>query len=82
MTVKKVLTLTTALFLLCYGKAIARDATPEQVAPVDSATAGQPIGRGRPVTTTTIKRCPDRYELVTRANGQRGCATDILPTNE
>jgi hypothetical protein len=40
------------------------------------------IGGGRPVTTITVKPCPDGYELVVRANGQRGCAKEIVPTRE
>jgi hypothetical protein len=42
----------------------------------------QPLGGGKPVTTTTIKRCPDGYELVVRVDGRRGCAKDIVPANE
>jgi hypothetical protein len=44
--------------------------------------ANQPHAVGRPVTTTTIKRCPEGYELIIRANGQPGWAKDIVPTYE
>jgi len=36
----------------------------------------------QPVTTTTIRRCPEGYEVVSRANGRPGCAKGILPANE
>jgi hypothetical protein len=42
----------------------------------------QPIGGSKPVTTTIVKRCPDGYELVIRANGGRGRAKDIVPAND
>jgi hypothetical protein len=45
-------------------------------------SAAQPHAVGKPVTTTTIRRCPDGYELVIRADGRRGCAKDILPAND
>jgi hypothetical protein len=65
--------------LICCTAAVAKEAAMDQGSPQGDA---KPIGGGRPVTTITVKRCPDRYELVIRANGQRGCAKDILPTNE
>lgn len=42
----------------------------------------QPIGGGKPVTTTIIRRCPAGYELVVRAGGRPGCARDIVPPND
>jgi hypothetical protein len=62
------------LLLSCTG-AWAKEAAPDQ-------NAQQPIGGGKPVTTTIIKRCPDGRELVVRANGSRGCAKDIVPPND
>jgi hypothetical protein len=42
----------------------------------------QPHAVGKPVTTTTIRPCPDGYQIVTLVNGQRACAKDIVPANE
>ena len=42
----------------------------------------QPLGGGKPVTTTIIKRCPNGRELIVRANGAFGCAKDIVPPND
>jgi hypothetical protein len=70
------------VLVLCFASAtLGKEAGPTQTGSSDSS-AKQPIGGGRPVKTTTIRRCPDGYELVTRVNGQRGCARDILPPNE
>ena len=49
---------------------------------VPEAKEAQPHLIGKPVTTMTIKRCPEGYEPVTRYNGQHACAKDLLPLNE
>ena len=77
-----VLALTTAFFVFCSAVAVAKDTAPDQTEMPASTGANQPIGGGKPVTTTTIKRCPEGYELIVRVNGQRGCAKDIVPANE
>jgi hypothetical protein len=61
--------------LLCCVATAAKEAEPKDEAPA-------PIGGGKPVTTTIIKRCPDGYELVIRSGGRRGCAKDIVPPND
>ena len=68
-----------ALVLLC-TTAPARETLPDQ-AP-SSPAGSQPLGGGKPVTTTKIKRCPDGRELVVRVNGALGCAKDIVPPND
>jgi len=68
-----------AVLLLSYAAASAKEATP---ATSSRNEVVQPIGGGQPVTTITVKRCPDGYELVIRANGRRGCAKDVLPAND
>lgn len=70
----------TALFILCCSVASAKEAEP--ISQPNNAGVSQPIGGAKPVTTMTIKRCPDGYELVIRASGRRGCAKDIVPPNE
>ena len=58
-------------------------AAPDQAPlPQSDGGIGAPLGGGKPVTTTIIRRCPEGYELVTRANGRRGCAKDIVPPND
>jgi hypothetical protein len=70
--------LTIAFALLC----LANTALGKEAAPGQGCSHGSPPRViGKPVTTTTIKRCPEGYELVTRANGQPGCAKDIVPAN-
>jgi hypothetical protein len=59
----------------------AKEAAPEQT-PLDESALDQPLGGGKPVGTTIIRRCPEGYELVTRVDGRRGCAKDILPPND
>jgi hypothetical protein len=70
---------TIVFLLICFTAAVAKEAATDQGSPQGDA---KPIGGGRPVMTIKVKPCPDGYELVIRANGQRGCAKDILPTNE
>jgi hypothetical protein len=55
---------------------------PEQ--PESQATQSNvPHAAGKPVTTTKIRRCPEGYEVIYRADGrERGCAKDIVPTND
>jgi hypothetical protein len=62
--------------------ASAKEAVPEQAPSQDESAAGEPPGGGKAVTTTIIKRCPGGYELVTRANGRRACAKDIMPPSD
>ncbi len=71
--------LTIAFVTLCCTAALAKEVAPDQTIPQVDA---RPLGDPRPVTTTIIKRCPDGYELVIRVNGRRGCAKDIVPTND
>jgi hypothetical protein len=52
------------------------------MSPAQGESGGQPLGGGKPVTTTIIKRCPDGRELVIRSNGRYGCAKDVIPPNE
>ena len=78
----KVLTLTAAFFMFCCAEGVAKDTAPDQLEIPASAGVNPPLGGGKPVTTTTIKRCPEGYELIIRANRQQGCAKDIVPTNE
>jgi hypothetical protein len=61
--------------------AFAKEVAPDKMPSQDESAAGQPLGGGKPVTTTIIRRCPEGYELVTRANGRRGCAKDIVQPN-
>ena len=68
-----------ALVLSC-TTAPARESSPDQTPSLPGD--GQPLGGGKPVTTTTIKRCPDGRELVVRVNGALGCAKDIVPPND
>jgi len=72
------LLLASVLVLSC-ATASAGESTPD---PPSSPGDGQPLGGGKPVTTTTIKRCPDGRELVVRVNGALGCAKDIVPPND
>jgi len=73
---------TTARSILCCT-ASAREAAPDQDSPPQSdGNIGQPLGGGKAVTTTIIKRCPNDRELVIRANGTYGCAKDIVPPND
>ena len=73
--------LSIALALLCLATAASsKETEPNPGAP--DAKNYEPHATGKPVTTTIIKRCPDGYELVYRVNGvERGCAKDIVPTN-
>src|ERR1700722_3471261 len=69
----------TVLLILCVAPAASgKEVAPDQDGPQDTNT-NQPLATGKPVTTTTIKRCPDGYELVVRADGRRGCAKDVVP---
>ncbi len=68
-----------ALVALCCTVASAKETAPGPTIPDVDA---KPLGAPKPVTTTTIKRCPHGYELVVRANGRPGCAKDIVPTND
>lgn len=69
--------------MLCLTAASAKEIAPDQTtSPEGVRVVGQPPGRPKSVTTTIIKRCPEGYELVVRANGQRACAKDIVPANE
>lgn len=79
---KSALTFTAALLTLLCAMASARAAAPGQDPSRPSDGNGQPLGGGKAVTTTTVKRCTDGRELVLRANGRYGCAKDILPPNE
>lgn len=53
-------------------------------AATDNATQdnAKPINRGKPVTTITVKPCPDGYEFVFLVDVRRACAKDIVPANE
>jgi hypothetical protein len=66
--------------LLSCTLASAKEGAPDQ--PPDANTAEPPIGGGKPVTTTIIKRCPDGYELVIRSGGLQGCAKDIVSPSD
>jgi len=68
-----------AIVTLYCAVASAEEGVPDKTAP---QVVTKPLGDSKPVTTTIIKRCPDGYELVTRANGRHGCAKDIMPTND
>jgi hypothetical protein len=70
-----------AALALCCASVSAKEAAPEQTA-LDESALDQPLGGGKPVTTTIIRRCPEGYELVTRVDGRHGCAKDILPAND
>jgi hypothetical protein len=75
--------LTIALALLCFttASALGKETEPTPASAPD-AKDFEPHATGKPVTTTKIKRCPEGYEFVTRANGQPGCAKDIVPIND
>jgi len=74
--------LTIALALLCLTTAAWGKEIEPNPASAPNAKDFEPHATGKPVTTTTIKRCPEGYELVYRINGvERGCAKDIVPTN-
>lgn len=73
--------LTIGLFLYCCAAAVAKEAATDQAPPYPQVDA-KPIGGGKTVTTTIIKRCPDGYELVMRVNGQLGCAKNIVPVQD
>ena len=70
------------LMMLSNAGAWAKEAAPNQNLAPDSATNSQPLGGGKPVTTTIIKRCADGRELVLRVNGTYGCAKDVVPLND
>ncbi len=70
-----------ATWALACMPTLAKEVAPDQTPSPDDSAAGRPIGGGKSVTTTIIRRCPEGYELVTRANGRRGCAKDIVPPN-
>jgi hypothetical protein len=61
--------------LLISTAAGTKEAEPEQA-------NSQDVSVPKPVATTTIKRCPEGYEPVTRYNGQHACAKDFVPLNE
>lgn len=69
-----------ALTLACFS-ALGKEADPDQTPSLDENIAGRPLGGGKSVTTTIIRRCPEGYELVTRANGRLGCAKGIVSPN-
>jgi len=71
----KVTGTTIALILLC-APAMA------ETAPDQSGASASQSSASKAVTTITIKRCPEGYDLVTRANGRRGCAKNVLPASE
>jgi hypothetical protein len=71
--------LTIALTLLCLATAASSKETEPNQAGGTDAKDSEPHATGKPVTTTKIKRCPEGYELVYRV--ERGCAKDIVPTN-
>lgn len=73
--------LTIAIAAICLATAgLSKEADPNQSS--QETPDSQPRVVGKPVTTTAIKRCPKGYELVIRANGQHGCAKDVVPANE
>jgi hypothetical protein len=74
-------TIIATLALACMP-ASAKEVASDQMPSLDESVTGGPLGGGKPVTTTTIRRCPEGYELVTRANRRRGCAKDIVPPND
>ena len=74
------LSIATALLTLYCTTALAKEAPPEQASP--PTVNAQPIGGGKPVSTTVIKRCPTGWELVLRVNGSYGCAKDIIPPSD
>lgn len=77
----RALVLAIALSTLSYTSGSAKEATPDQASQRQSDAEGRPVGGGKAVTITIIKRCPDRRELVIRANGAYGCAKDVVPPN-
>jgi hypothetical protein len=78
---KRLLMAVIANLTLACMPASAKEVAPDQTPSLDESATGRPLGGGKPVTTTTIRRCPDGYELVARANGRRGCAKDIVQPN-
>ncbi len=74
------LPLLASVLVLSCATAPALESSPDQTP--SSPGDGQPLGGGKPVTTTTIKRCPDGRELVVRVNGALGCAKDIVPPKD
>jgi len=70
-----------ALIVLGCAAALAKEPAPDQTLQ-DPGSTNQPLGGGRPVSTTIIKRCPDGRELVIRVDGRYGCAKDIVPPND
>ena len=77
-------TFTIVLALLCLTTAgLGKETEPNQnQAGAPDAKDSEPHATGKPVATTIIRRCPEGYELVYRINGvERGCAKDIVPTN-
>jgi hypothetical protein len=70
------------LALLCLAtSALGKETEPNPAGGPD-AKDSEPHATSKPVTTTKIRRCPEGYELVYRVNGvERGCAKDIVPTN-
>ena len=70
-----------SVLAVSFASTSAKEAVPDQDSTRSSDGNGQPIGGGKPVTTTIIKRCPDDRELVMRVNGTYGCAKDVVPAN-
>ena len=67
---------------LLIGIVLCGHASAAATAEPPSSSIEPAIGSAKPVATTTIKRCPEGYELVTRANGRVSCAKDVIPPNE
>jgi hypothetical protein len=65
---------TIVFLLICCTAAVAKEAGTDQGSPQGDA---KPIGGGRPVTTITVKPCPDGYELVIRAKKRQTKLTAI-----
>ena len=74
------LPLLASVLVLSCATALALKLSPDQTPSLPGD--GRPLGGGKPVATTTIKRCPDGRELVVRLNGALGCAKDIVPPND
>src|SRR5579862_5899081 len=49
---------------------------------VEAHTSAAPPPINSPITTATIKRCPDGFEPVIRTDLRRGCAKEVVPANE
>jgi hypothetical protein len=79
---KRLLIAVIATLALACMPASAKEVAPDQTQSLDESAIGRPLGGGKPVTTTTVRRCPEGYELVTRVNGRRGRAKDIVPPND